>query len=105
MLCFSLFNILADVFALFLSFIGRLISDMIFLLRQARNCNLLDPTGTGVVVALLSISTGVFFVYTLMAYRRPLRETFLPTTNPVVPATGAPRLFLEVKDGKGPEDD
>ena len=40
-----------------------------------------------------------------MAYRRPLKETFLPTTNPVVPTTGAPKLFLEVTQGKGPEDD
>lgn len=78
---------------------------IVFARLHARNCNLLDSTGTGVMVALLSISTGVFFLYTLMAYRRPLKETFLPTTNPVVPTTGAPRLFLEVKDGKGPEDD
>ncbi|CAL1158554.1 unnamed protein product [Cladocopium goreaui] len=78
---------------------------IVFARLHARNCNLLDSTGTGVMVALLSISTGVFFLYTLMAHRRPLKETFLPTTNPVVPTTGAPRLFLEVKDGKGPEDD
>ena len=74
-----------------------------FCASKARECELVSSAGTGTMVVLLSLSTFAFFACILTAYRRPLKEAFFPTMNPVVPSSGAPRLFLE--GGKGPEDE
>jgi len=77
---------------------------IVFARLHVRQCELVDSTGTGVLVAFLAIGTVSFYVSVFVAYRSALKESLLPTRflpTAIVPAPGAAHMV----DGKGAEDD
>eukprot|EP00434_Breviolum_minutum_P038353 symbB.v1.2.034017.t1/scaffold4315.1/size41422/2 len=52
---------------------------IVFARLHVRQCELVDSTGTGVLVAFLAIGTVSFYVSVFVAYRSALKESLLPT--------------------------